>query len=123
VLVVPGGEAALALARGFARAGHPSLPTVLRVDRETGEIWVGAPLGLALADEPRGLSAEEIARLREAIEVLHAAGGAHGQIDAEHLYWLDGEVTLAFPRGEMQAEGLDGARARDLEALARLGEG
>jgi serine/threonine-protein kinase len=117
VLVLPGDAATLAQARAFARAGHPSLPTVLRVDRETGVIWVGAPLGHALADEPRGLSPGQVARLREAVEALHAAGGAHGHIDPEHLYWLDGEVTLAFPRGGEP----EGAAAQDREALGRLG--
>jgi eukaryotic-like serine/threonine-protein kinase len=120
VLVLAGDEATLASARAFARAGHPALPTVLRVDLgEGGAVWVGAPLGRALADDPRGLSPGTLARLGEAIDALHAAGGAHGRIDAEHLYWLDGEVTLAFPRGEP----LPGAEARDREALARLASG
>ena len=97
-MLVFGGDASLlARARAFARAGHPALPTVLRVDRETGAIWVGIPLGRALADDPRGLSPGQVARLRAAVEALHAAGGAHGRIDPDHLYWLDGEVTVAFP--------------------------
>ncbi len=117
VLVLPGDDATLARARAFARAGHPALPTVLRVDRETSAVWIAAPLGRALADEPRGLSPGQVARLREAIKALHAAGGAHGHVDPEHLYWLDGEVTLAYPRGDAA----DDAPARDVEALARLG--
>jgi serine/threonine-protein kinase len=117
VLVLASDEATLSLARAFARAGHPALPTVLRVDRDEGAIWIAAPLGQALAGEPRGLSPGAMSRVREAIEALHAAGGAHGHIDPEHLYWLDGEVTLAFPRGDAPAD----AAARDREALARLG--
>jgi serine/threonine-protein kinase len=78
---------------------------------------VAAPLGKALADEPRGLSAGQLARLGEALEALHAAGGAHGCVDVEHLYWHDGEVVLAFPRGEAG----EGAAEGDREALARLG--
>jgi serine/threonine-protein kinase len=117
VLVLPGDPATLARARAFARAGHPALPTVLRIDRESGEVWVGAPRGKALADEARGLASGQVARVAEAVEALHAAGGAHGAIDAEHLYWHDGEVVLAFPRGE---EG-EGAAARDVEAVQRLG--
>ena len=117
VLVLPADDATLARARAFARAGHPALPTVLRVDRETGEIWIAAPQGRALADEPRGLSPGQVARLREAIEALHVAGGAHGRVDFEHLYWLDGEVTLAYPRGGVAED----AQARDREALTRLG--
>lgn len=117
VLVLPGDAGTLARARAFARAGHPALPTVLRLDRETGEVWVGAPRGKALADEARGLAPGQVAWLQEAIEALHAAGGAHGWVDAEHLYWHDGEVVLAFPRGE---EG-EGAAERDREAVGKLG--
>jgi eukaryotic-like serine/threonine-protein kinase len=117
VLVLPGDAATLTRAQAFARAGHPALPTVLRVDRETGVIWIAAPLGRALADEPRGLSPGQVARLREAIDALHAVGGAHGRVDPEHLYWLDGEVTLAYPRGDPPED----APARDIAALGRLG--
>jgi serine/threonine-protein kinase len=116
VLVLAGDEATLARARAFARAGHPALPTVLRVDREAGTVWVGAPLGRAFADEARGLSPGALSRLREALGALHTAGGAHGHVDPEHLYWHDGEVTLAFPRGDAPPD----AAARDLEALAGL---
>jgi serine/threonine-protein kinase len=116
VLVLPGDADTLARARAFARVGHPALPTVLRVDREARAVWLAAPLGRALADEPRGLSLAEVGRLREAIEALHAAGGAHGRIDPAHLYWLDGEVTLAFPRGEVPAD----AAASDRGALDQL---
>jgi serine/threonine-protein kinase len=116
VLVLPAHEATMTRARAFARAGHAVLPAVLRVDRDAGAIWVAAPRGRALADAPRGLSPGQVARLAEAIEALHAAGGAHGSIDPAHLYWLDGEVALAFPRG---TEAPDAAR-RDQEALARL---
>jgi serine/threonine-protein kinase len=117
VLVLPGDEATLARTRAFARAGHPALPTILRFDRDAGAIWVAAPLGRAIADEPRGLSPGQVARLHEAVEALHGAGGAHGRIDPAHLYWQDGEVTLAFPRGEEQPD----AVVRDREALAGLG--
>ncbi|APR83307.1 serine/threonine protein kinase [Minicystis rosea] len=117
VLVLPDDEATLARARAFARAGHPALPTVLRVDRESGAIWIAAPRGKSLADEPRGLSPGQVVRLTEAIEALHAAGGAHGRVDPEHLYWHDGEVVLAFPRGDE----LPDAAPRDREALSHLG--
>ncbi len=124
VLVLPADAAVLARARAFAQAGHPALPTVLRVDRDSGAVWIAAPLGRALADEPRGLSPGQVARLREAVEALHAAGGAHGRIDQGHLYWFDGEVTLAFPRGEAGDAGASSEpdrEAQDREALARLG--
>jgi serine/threonine-protein kinase len=116
VLVLPGDSDTLARARAFARAGHPALPTVLRVDREARAVWVQAPLGRALADEPRGLSPGQVARLRDALTALRAAGGAHGLVDAAHLYILDGEVTLAYPRSAPAAD----AAERDREALVRL---
>lgn len=120
VLVLPFDEATLARARAFARAGHPALAAVLRVDPEAEAIWVAPPRGRALADQARGLSPGQVARLREAIDALHAAGGAHGCIDAEHLYWHDGEVTLAWPRSAAA-----GADAADLDraALDRLAIG
>jgi serine/threonine-protein kinase len=131
VLVLPFGPASLARARAFARAGHPALPAVLRVDPTEGQIWVGVPEGRALADEPRALSPGHRARLRDAIEALHTAEGAHGSIDAEHIYMFDGEVTLAYPRALLSeaseasegAESGDDAAARDRAALARLDEG
>jgi serine/threonine-protein kinase len=104
-------------ARAFARAGHPALPTVLRVDEHAGAVWLAPPRGRALADEARGLSPGQITRLREAIAVLHAASGAHGRIDAEHLYLHDGEVTLAFPRTRVPIEE---AAELDRSALDRL---
>jgi serine/threonine-protein kinase len=92
---------------------------VLRVDVEAQEIWIAPPRGRALADQARGLSPGQVARLREALESLHAAEGAHGQVDAEHLYWHDGEITLAYPRAPMAvAEAVESDRA----ALARLAE-
>lgn len=117
VLVLPWDDLTLGQARAFARAGHPALPMVLRVDREADAIWVAAPPGRALADEIRGLPREQALRLREAVEALHTAGGAHGSIDLEHLYLFDGEVTLAFPRGAAEGD----AAARDRAALKRLG--
>ncbi|HVY45890.1 MAG TPA: hypothetical protein VHB21_08430, partial [Minicystis sp.] len=102
--------------RAFARAGHAALPAVLRVDVEARAFWVAPPRGKALADEPRGLSPGQLARLREAVEALHAATGAHGAIDAEHLYFDGGEVTLAFPRRAADGD----AVALDLAALAAL---
>jgi serine/threonine-protein kinase len=117
VLVVALDEAEAARVRAFARAGHPSLPTVLRVDPGASAAWIGLPRGRALADAPRGLSPGQVARLREAIEALHAASGAHGRIDAEHLYEHDGDVTLAFPRGPVADGDLAAADRAALDAL------
>jgi serine/threonine-protein kinase len=121
VLVLPDDPTTLERARAFARAGHPALPTVLRVDREMHAVWIAAPLGRALADEPVTVSPDQVARLREAIEALHAVSGAHGFIDPSHLYSFDGEVTLAFPRATASDGEPADAAARDLEALALLG--
>jgi serine/threonine protein kinase len=117
VLVLPLDEATLARARAFARAGHPTLPAVLRVDLEAHAIWIAPPRGRALADYPRGLSPGQLARLREALDALHTAEGGHGHVDAEHLYWHDGEITLAYPRTLVStAEAMESDRA----ALGRL---
>ncbi len=117
VLVLPADEATLSRAAAFARAGHPTLPAVLRLDAEAATIWIAPPRGRALADASRGLSPGQVARLREAVAALHAAQGAHGRIDPAHLYWHDGEVALAFPR---ELVPLDEAVALDRAALARL---
>jgi eukaryotic-like serine/threonine-protein kinase len=116
VIVLEGDPATLDRARAFARAGHPALPTVLRVDRESGAVWIAAPLGKALADEPRAITPGQAARLADAIAALHAAGGAHGHVDREHLYVHDGEVVIAYPRGDVAED----AALRDREALAAL---
>jgi serine/threonine-protein kinase len=122
VLVLPADPLNLERARAFARADHPSLPTVLRVEATDAgtprAIWIAAPLGASLADTPRGLSPGLVARLTEAIRALHEVGGAHGHIDAEHLYFVDGEITLAFPRA---LDPLASAIEADRAALARLG--
>jgi eukaryotic-like serine/threonine-protein kinase len=120
VIVLPWDADLLSRARAFARAGHAALPMILRADPGAGQIWIAPARGRSLADEPRGLSPGQLARLREAVAALHAASGAHGQIDPEHLYWHDGEVTLAFPRGV--PEGADLAE-RDRRALESLEHG
>lgn len=119
VLIAPLNEQSLAQARAFARAGHAALPAVLRVDTAASEIWIAPPRGRALASESRSLSSGQIARLRDAIESLHAAGGAHGHIDAEHLYWHDGEVTIAYPDTTLATD----APERDRAAIAQLEHG
>ena len=76
-----------------------------------------APRGTALADAPRALSSGQLTRLGEALDALHGVGGAHGRVDAEHLYLHDGEVALAFPRDP----GPGDIVSADREALSRLG--
>jgi eukaryotic-like serine/threonine-protein kinase len=112
VLLVPIGE--IDRVAAFARADHPALPTVLRVDREAGQIWIEAPRGRPLSQGLR-VGAAERSVLREALEALHRAGGSHGHVDAEHVHIHAGSVTLAFPRSAPA-----GTRDADLEALASL---
>ena len=116
LLILPLTDQTLARARAFARAGHAALPAVLRVDRSNDQLWIAPPAGRSLSDDPRALSPGQRARLREAVAALHAAEGAHGCIDAAHLYILDGDLTLAYPRSIPEGDAADLDRA----ALARL---
>ncbi len=117
VLVLAADDATRTRASAFARAAHPTLPAVLRVDAEADTIWIAPPRGRALADTSRGVSPGQVARLREAITALHAAQGAHGRLDPSHLYWHDGEIVIAYPRELVPQEE---AMELDLAALARL---
>jgi eukaryotic-like serine/threonine-protein kinase len=90
---VPLRDGSLARAKAFARAGHRALQTVLRVDRDAGEIWL----------EPRrGQPADVLTRAQarqahEALDALHREGVTHGAIDAAHvLVDATGSVVLAF---------------------------
>ncbi|EYF06291.1 protein kinase domain-containing protein [Chondromyces apiculatus] len=120
VLIVPLTADELARARAFARAAHPALPVVLRIDQAASEIWVAPPSGRALADDPAPLSPDHHARLAAALTALHAAGGAHGHVDPEHIYLHDGDVTLAYPRGTLPAHEGAPAAEHDLEGLRHL---
>lgn len=106
----------LARASAFARADHPALQAVLRVDRDSGVIWLAAPRGGPLAGRP---TPHQAAVLREAIARLHELGEAHGSIEAAHVFVDDaGDVTLAFTPPPGPTATLD----LDRLALARLGE-
>ena len=84
----------LARASVFARADHPALQGVLRVDREHGRIWLAAPRGTPLAGK---LSALQASALRDALARLHEIGATHGAVDAAHvLVDENGAVVLAF---------------------------
>lgn len=115
LLVLEATPARLALARAFVRAGHPALASVYRLDRQAGAIWVEAPSGLPLASLGRPLGGREAERLREAVSALHAAGGAHGGLDGEHVVVGAAGPRLAFPAREAA-----GSRAGDERALTRL---
>ena len=88
VLRVPLSEGTLARAGAFARAGHPSLQSVLRVDRRDGEIWLDVPTGARLVG---ALSAAQMDSAKGALEALHRAGTVHGS------------VALRLPVGEVSA--------------------
>ncbi|MBK8257803.1 MAG: serine/threonine protein kinase [Polyangiaceae bacterium] len=97
VIVLPLNDAELDRARAFARAGHASLPLVLRADLAAQQIWVAPPLGEPLRKKALSLTRGQLRRLREAVQALHAAGGAHGHINADHVYIVSGDVTLVYP--------------------------
>ncbi len=116
VIILPCNAAHLELASAVARAGHPALPTVLRADRGRQQIWLAPPPGASLQQAPGPLTEPEHELLVAALDRLHAAAGAHGCIDASHVYRHGAAVYLAFPRtlrADASAEG-------DRRALAEL---
>ncbi len=107
-------ERSKARAAAFARAAHPALQAVLRVDRVGARIWLEEPRGRPLAGL---LTDAQLAELHAAIESLHRAGFAHGHIDREHV-WIDdaGAATLRFAAAADPTATVD----RDRLALGRL---
>ena len=94
VVTVPLDAPTLARASIFARADHPAIQTVLRVDRGTNEIWLAAPRG---APPVAKMTPTQTAALREALERLHELGAPHGAVDREHVLVDDtGAVMLLF---------------------------
>ncbi|AKV00941.1 Serine/threonine protein kinase PrkC, regulator of stationary phase [Labilithrix luteola] len=73
----------LARASAFARADHPALQAILRVDRESKTIWLAAPRGHKLAGK---LSPRQASILTEALARLHDVGEVHGSVDPDHVY-------------------------------------
>ncbi len=110
---VPITEPALLRARSFARAGHPALQQVLRIDRSDGSLWLEAPAGRPL---DRALRASQRAVLAAAIGALHAAGGVHGRIDSEHVLIEGDAPVLRFHATADPTATAD----RDWLALSRL---
>ncbi len=106
-------EATLARAKRFACAGHPALQSVLRVDREDGTLWLEATQGRAPSTR---LRPAQRAVLTAALEALHAAGGVHGHVDADHVV-VDGDgLVLRFDPGADPTATAD----RDWLAVSRL---
>lgn len=98
--VIPLTEPTLARARAFALADHDGLQAVWRVDAKAGTIWLEHLDGASLS---RPLAMEERARLQGALDALHAAGGVHGRVDAQHVVVGRSGVVLRFDRGEPSA--------------------
>jgi serine/threonine-protein kinase len=116
VVSVPLDPRMLARASAFARADHPALQVVLRVDHESRAIWLAVPRGAPLTTRP---SAEQAATLRDALDRLHELGEVHGAVDLQHVLVDEtGTITLAFapPPGPTATFDLDRL------ALARLGD-
>jgi len=88
---VPLDAATLARASAFARANHPALQAVLRVDRESASIWLAAPRGAPLAGP---LSDAQRTTLRDALGALHELGHVHGAVDRDHVFVDDGDAVL-----------------------------
>jgi serine/threonine protein kinase len=86
-------ERSLMRARSFALADHPALQTVWRVDQAHAAIWLEA---LDAPELARPLTPEERARLREALDALHANGGVHGRVDAQHMVLGPSGIVLRF---------------------------
>ncbi len=84
----------LARASAFARADHPALQAVLRVDRAGQTIWLAAPRGAPLSGK---LTAAQAVTLRDALVRLHEISETHGSVDPEHVIVDEnGGVILAF---------------------------
>lgn len=114
VVRVPLDPPTLARASAFARADHPALQLVLRVDQDSGSIWLALPRGHVLDS---ALSPDQAIPLREALDRLHELGVVHGAVDREHvLVDESGAVTLAFA----PAPGPTATSDLDRLALARL---
>jgi len=98
----------------FARASHVALQPVLRVDRDAGTVWLGAPRGTLLA---RRLDRLERGLLESAVHRLHREGFAHGSIGRETVALVDGGAPqLLFPL----VEHAEASVLLDLAALAKL---
>ncbi len=115
---VPLSAATLARARAFSLADHPALQPVLRVDREGAAVWLQAMRNRPLS---RPLAGDERSRLADALTALHAAGSAHGAVDAVHVT-IDrtAGVVLCFGWHFPPAWDAEATFEGDRQALARL---
>jgi serine/threonine-protein kinase len=112
VACVPLTEHSLARASVFARVGHRALQPILRVDRDSGTVWLGVPRGEPL-DRP--LLGFERAILEEMLALLHAEGLVHGAIDRSAIVLGSSGPVLLFPFGDPGGSAdADRAALRDL---------
>ncbi|MCL2723413.1 MAG: serine/threonine protein kinase [Polyangiaceae bacterium] len=96
VVTLPLDAAVLARVSAFARADHPALQSVLRVDRESNTVWLAAPRGAPLVGR---LGARRAEILWEGLVRLHQMGEIHGHVDRDHVLVDDaGGVTLLFAK-------------------------
>lgn len=94
VVCLPLNDGTMARASLFARADHPGLQAVLRVDRAGGQIWLAAPRGERLDGT---LTPAQSTTLREALAALHELGQPHGAVDPEHVFVDEaGAVLLSY---------------------------
>ena len=115
VELVEAREEALKRARAFARAGHPVLQAVYRLD--AGVVWLDAlpeTQAAALDDDQWGAVAE-------ALEALHAEGEAHGALGPAALALRDdGSIALRFATPGSDAVPSGRTPGEDHAALAAL---
>ncbi len=103
-----------ARASAFARAGHPALQGILRVDRDASLLWLEPVRGRPLVQP---LTSAQVAALTGAVDALHALGVAHGHVDRAHVTIdEDGAPYLRFAAESDPTATID----RDRLALARL---
>jgi serine/threonine-protein kinase len=110
---IPVSDRMLTRARAFARADHPALQGILRLDHDEPALWLEARRGRPL---DRSLTPAERRLLQEALDALHAAGAVHGLVDAAHLVVDESGVVLRFAGEPDSTATVD----RDRLALSRL---
>ncbi|MBK7581528.1 MAG: protein kinase [Myxococcales bacterium] len=113
LVVLPTHGPSFERARAFAQADHSALAGVLAVQPGDDTVWVEVVVGTPLDG---ALSRAEHARLRDALEALHRAGGRHGAVDRAHVVRRGGDVVLSFPLTERDSA--PEADLADLNALA-----
>jgi serine/threonine-protein kinase len=115
VWLTPCDEAQSTFLRACAAADHPHLQAVFDVGAPAESAVLEAPAGVSLS-ATSALSSALVESLRYALESLHAAGIAHGSIDAAHVLVAETRAVLLLPA----RHAADATREDDLAALTRL---